>query len=152
MAPKWPYSRHDHPQVFIPATPTAQPKDGERLLPVAEMEEWAQGAFEGMTHLNRIQSRIYHAAFNTNDNLLVCAPTGAGKTNIAMLAVLHEVSQHLTYGVLKKDDFKVVYVAPMKALAAEMTSAFGRRLKSLGISVRELTGDMQLSKRLGPPK
>jgi len=41
--------------------------------------------------LNRIQSKIYQAAFYSNVNLLVCAPTGAGKTNIAMTAVLHEV-------------------------------------------------------------
>ena len=38
-------------------------------------------------------------------------------------------------------------VAPMKALAAEVTSAFSRRLDPLGIVVRELTGDTQLSKR-----
>ncbi|XP_015759124.1 PREDICTED: activating signal cointegrator 1 complex subunit 3-like [Acropora digitifera] len=40
----------------------------------------------------------------------------------------------------------IIYVAPMKALAAEMVQNFGKRLASLGISVRELTGDMQLSK------
>lgn len=34
----------------------------------------------------------------------------------------------------------------MKALAAEMTQNFSSRLKSLGIIVKELTGDMQLSK------
>jgi len=34
----------------------------------------------------------------------------------------------------------------MKALAAEMVQNFGKRLASLGIAVRELTGDMQLSK------
>lgn len=34
----------------------------------------------------------------------------------------------------------------MKALAAEMTQNFSSRLKSLGIVVKELTGDMQLSK------
>lgn len=34
----------------------------------------------------------------------------------------------------------------MKALAAEMTGYFSRRLEPLGLSVRELTGDMQLSK------
>ena len=34
----------------------------------------------------------------------------------------------------------------MKALAAEMVRNFGRRLEPLGISVRELTGDMQLTK------
>lgn len=34
----------------------------------------------------------------------------------------------------------------MKALAAEMTNYFSKRLEPLGISVKELTGDMQLSK------
>ena len=34
----------------------------------------------------------------------------------------------------------------MKALAAEMVGNFGRRLAPLGIAVRELTGDMQLTK------
>jgi activating signal cointegrator complex subunit 3 len=34
----------------------------------------------------------------------------------------------------------------MKALAAEMVRNFGRRLSALGITVMELTGDMQLSK------
>lgn len=35
-------------------------------------------------------------------------------------------------GVLQKDNFKIVYVAPMKALAAEMTATFGKRLADLG--------------------
>ena len=34
----------------------------------------------------------------------------------------------------------------MKALAAEMVRNFGKRLEPLGISVKELTGDMQLTK------
>ena len=38
------------------------------------------------------------------------------------------------------------YVAPMKALASEMTRGFGKRLQPLGLSVKELTGDMQLTK------
>uniref|UniRef100_A0A8B9HI64 Activating signal cointegrator 1 complex subunit 3 n=1 Tax=Astyanax mexicanus TaxID=7994 RepID=A0A8B9HI64_ASTMX len=70
-----------------------------------------------------------------------------GKTNIAMLTVLHEIRQHLQPGgVIRKDQFKIVYVAPMKALAAEMTNYFSKRLEPLGISVKELTGDMQLTK------
>uniref|UniRef100_A0A665WS52 U5 small nuclear ribonucleoprotein 200 kDa helicase n=1 Tax=Echeneis naucrates TaxID=173247 RepID=A0A665WS52_ECHNA len=40
----------------------------------------------------------------------------------------------------------IVYVAPMKALAAEMTNYFSKRLEPLGIAVKELTGDMQLTK------
>jgi replicative superfamily II helicase len=34
----------------------------------------------------------------------------------------------------------------MKALAAEVVRKFSSRLKSLNITVRELTGDMQLTK------
>ena len=34
----------------------------------------------------------------------------------------------------------------MKALAAEMVRNFGRRLAPLGVVVRELTGDMHLTK------
>ena len=37
----------------------------------------------------------------------MCAPTGAGKTNIAMLAVIHEIKQHIHQGVIKTDEFKV---------------------------------------------
>ena len=38
------------------------------------------------------------------------------------------------------NDFKIVYVAPMKALAAEIVEKMGKRLAWLGIQVRELTG------------
>lgn len=51
---------------------------------------------------------VFETAYNTNENLLICAPTGAGKTNIAMLTVLHEIRQHLQPGgIIKKDEFKV---------------------------------------------
>lgn len=46
------------------------------------------------------------------------------------------------------ENFKIVYVAPMKALAAEMVENFGKRLAGLGVVVKELTGDMQLTKVL----
>ena len=49
-----------------------------------------------------------------------------------MLAVLHEVGQNMRHGIIQKQDFKVVYVAPMKALAAEVTAAFSRRLGPMG--------------------
>ena len=41
---------------------------------------------------------------------------------------------------------QIIYVAPMKALAAEMVRNFGARLAPLGVTVKELTGDMQLTK------
>jgi activating signal cointegrator complex subunit 3 len=133
---------------------------------------WARLAFQGVTSLNRVQSRIFPTAFRSNENMLVCAPTGAGKTNIAMIAVLREVGANIGPGaaaaeggagggrgssaaassssavpIIDKSAFKIVYVAPMKALAAEVTANFGKRLQPLGLKVRELTGDMQLTKR-----
>ncbi|XP_074644659.1 activating signal cointegrator 1 complex subunit 3-like [Tubulanus polymorphus] len=119
---------------------------GRQLVPISSLDEIGQVAFQGTKSLNRIQSVVFDTAYKSNENLLICAPTGAGKTNIAMLTILHEIKQHLSQGVIKKDEFKVVYVAPMKALAAEMVRNFGKRLQPLGIAVRELTGDMQLTK------
>ncbi|PQQ07373.1 hypothetical protein Pyn_13513 [Prunus yedoensis var. nudiflora] len=115
-------------EVIIPPTPTAQMKPGEKLIEITELDEFAQAAFRGYKSLNRIQSRIFHTVYYTNENILVCAPTGAGKTNIAMVSILHEIGQHFKDGYLHKDEFKIVYVAPMKALAAEVTSTFSHRL------------------------
>ena len=39
-----------------------------------------------------------------------------------------------------------LYIAPMKALAQEVVEKFSSKLKKCGIIVRELTGDMQLSR------
>ena len=74
-----------------------------------------------------------------------------------MLTILNTVLKNITVnseGVLPADfdfnldreNFKVVYVAPMKALAAEVVAKLGKRLSWLGIRVRELTGDMHLTK------
>ncbi|XP_074317082.1 DExH-box ATP-dependent RNA helicase DExH14 [Silene latifolia] len=133
-------------EVIIPPIPTAPMQPGEKLIEIKELDDFAQAAFEGYKSLNRIQSRIFRTVYFTNENILVCAPTGAGKTNIAMIAILHEIGQHFKDGYLHKNEFKIVYVAPMKALAAEVTSTFSRRLSPLNVTVKELTGDMQLSK------
>lgn len=100
-------------------------------------------AMKGVTTLNRLQSSVYPAAFNSSENLLVCAPTGAGKTNVALLTIFRELVEVKRR---EKRSFKVVYVAPMKALAAEVTEKFGKRLEPLDLRVREFTGDMSLSR------
>lgn len=86
----------------------------------------------------------------SNENMLVCAPTGAGKTNIAMISVLREVGLHRRDGVLHKEEFKIVYVAPMKALAAEVTRTFGTRLEAIGIQVPALPSRCPSQASRGP--
>ena len=67
------------------------------------------------------------------------------KTNVA-ICYSPSAAQASMEEVIRKENVRIVYVAPMKALAAEVVRKFGDRLLPLGISVRELTGDMQLTK------
>ncbi|CAD6196952.1 unnamed protein product, partial [Caenorhabditis auriculariae] len=115
---------------------------------VKDMDDLGRLGFKGFEKLNVIQSIVFEQAYKTKENLLICAPTGAGKTNIAMLTILNTIHEHRRRnGEIVKDDFKIIYIAPMKALATEMTENFGKRLAPLGLKVRELTGDTQLSKK-----
>lgn len=107
-------------------------KVGDQRVRIDQLDEIGQMAFAGTKELNRIQSVVYPTAYHSNENLLVCAPTGAGKTNVAMLTIVHAIRAHTDQGVIHRDQFKIVYVAPMKALAAEMVENFGKRLKPLG--------------------
>ena len=133
-------------EVIVPAPNEPPPSQITPLVPIADLPDWAQLAFRGMKTLNRLQSKVYNSAFNTSENLLICAPTGAGKTNVAMLSVLQCLAEHMEDGVIVADQIKIIYVCPMKALASEITDKFGSRLRPLGLNVKELTGDTQLSK------
>ncbi len=139
-----------------------QVKDGNSLISINTMEpEWARLAFKGIKSLNPMQSKVYDCAYCTSENMLVCAPTGAGKTNIAMLTFLQQMQQFMNTTTIEMKDeggalnhhekgwckgFKAVYVAPMKALAQEVVFKFRERLSPLGLVVKENTGDMQLSR------
>lgn len=133
-------------EVRIPVSDPPYLAVGNTRVQISDLDEIGQIAFQGTKELNRIQSIVYPVAYHGNDNLLVCAPTGAGKTNVAMLTIVHTIRDFADQGIIHRDQFKIVYVAPMKALAAEMTENFSRKLKPLKIIVRELTGDMQLTK------
>ena len=66
-------------EVFIP--PMKKPEvDESKLRLISEsFDSFAQQAFPKTKTLNRIQSRVYESAYHHNNNLLICAPTGAGQ-------------------------------------------------------------------------
>ncbi|QPG94762.1 hypothetical protein C2857_006922 [Epichloe festucae Fl1] len=140
----------------VPAGRKGVPGPGEKLVKISDLDGLCRNTFKGYKTLNRMQSLVFPVGYKTNENMLICAPTGAGKTDAAMLAVLHTIGQHVypnpvespdaTEYAVDVDDFKIVYVAPMKALAAEITEKLGKRLAWLGVKCREYTGDMQLTK------
>ncbi len=140
-------SKKGYEEIFVPP-PKQKVGESEHLVPISAMPEWARAAFPPpIETLNRIQSKIFDAAFKGTENLLVCAPTGAGKTNIAMLTIMNQVGLNKRPdGEINIDAFKIVYIAPMKALVAETVGNFSQRLEPYGITVRELTGDVHLTK------
>ncbi|QOU20005.1 hypothetical protein BRETT_004653 [Brettanomyces bruxellensis] len=136
-------------EVHIPPPKSAISTFKGRLVLIKDLPEWAQQAFPSneTKSLNVIQSKVYPTAFLDDANILMCAPTGAGKTNVAMLTVLRLLSKHMDKNLhLRLNDFKIVYIAPLKALVQEQVREFRRRLQYLGITVNELTGDSNLTK------
>ncbi|CAI2180063.1 11144_t:CDS:2 [Funneliformis geosporum] len=142
-------SKKGYEEIHVPAPKQKPFSDDEKLIPIKELPVWIQDAFKGARTLNRIQSQIYPVAFGQDENLLVCAPTGSGKTNVAMLCILNEIEKNrdVETGIIDTDSFKIVYIAPMKALVQEMVGNFSTRLQPYGIKVAELTGDRQLTKQ-----
>lgn len=140
----------------IPAARVGTLGAGRKLVEIESMDGLCKRTFKGYKSLNRMQSLVYPVAYNTSENMLICAPTGAGKTDAAMLTILNTVAKNVIPNPIENpdatdftvlaEDFKIIYVAPMKALAAEVTDKLGKRLAWLGIKARELTGDMHLTK------
>jgi len=136
-------------EIHVPA-PKARKDASERSnMPTSELPEWARQGFGSSKELNRIQTKCFPTAFNDDGNMLICAPTGSGKTNVAMLAILREIGKNRNpdTGEIMLDNFKIVYIAPLKALVQEQVGNFGKRLEPYGIKVSELTGDRQLTKQ-----
>ena len=91
-------SKLKYEEIHVPpeAANAPLPDLGINKLNISTLDVQAQKAFQGTKSLNLIQSIVYETAYKTNENLLICAPTGAGKTNIAMLTVLRELKLHIT--------------------------------------------------------
>ncbi|KAF8507301.1 putative RNA helicase [Hysterangium stoloniferum] len=141
-------SKKGYEEIHVPA-PKPKPVTTSEIVPIDNLPEWAREAFGTMKTLNRVQSKLFPVAFGTDEPILLCAPTGAGKTNVAMLTILNElgkVRDEVTGG-FDLDSLKIVYVAPMKALVQEMVGNFNSKLAPYGVKVGELTGDNQLTKQ-----
>jgi pre-mRNA-splicing helicase BRR2 len=135
-------------EIHVPA-PKKRNDPSDKDIPILELPEWARVPFSSAQKLNKIQSKCFPQAFNHDGNLLICAPTGSGKTNVGMLTILREIGKNRNpeTGEINLDAFKIVYIAPLKALVQEQVGNFGARLKPYGIQVSELTGDRQLTKQ-----
>ena len=151
LPPKsWRAQKKGYEEVHVPAAVNTEASKIP-LVPVDALPAWTRPAFAGMRTLNTVQSKLLPAALRSSQNLLLCAPTGAGKTNVAVLAMLSCLAAHRQNAEddaccrVDLDAFKIVYVAPMKALVQEVVLNFGKRLAPYGVQVRELSGDQSLT-------
>ncbi|GAA5835706.1 hypothetical protein JCM9279_004624 [Rhodotorula babjevae] len=114
-------------------------KQGSKLRPVSELPDalrslWRFGVF------NAVQSVCFDTVYHTDQNVVVSAPTGAGKTVLFELAIVRLFTSS------PSTDAKVLYMAPTKSLCSERTLDWKRKFEQgLGWAVQELTGDSDTS-------
>ena len=153
-------------EIIIPPSKKDNNSKKIKQFPVTSLPSWMYNAFQVKEDIskddngpiqtnvkfitekfNEIQSKVLPTVLNTDENLLICAPTSSGKTNIALLSIMRVLSLYRDEesGLIDTKSFKVVYIAPMKALIKEIVGYFSQRLEYYGITVNELSGDVNLS-------
>lgn len=84
---------------------------------------------------NAVQSKCFAPSFWGDDNLVLSAPTGSGKTVVMELAICRLLH------TFQSGQFKVVYQAPTKSLCAERYRDWEKKFATLDLKCAELTGD-----------
>lgn len=84
--------------------------------------------------LRPAQKKAIEAGLFNKENLLICTPTGSGKTMVAEFAFLD-------YFFEKKG--KCLYIVPLKALASEKYNDFKKKYEKTGLKVGISVGDFE---------
>ena len=87
-----------------------------------------------ITRLNPAQEKAVEAGLLDGHNMVVCTPTGSGKTAIATIL--------LGKALETKKGTKVIYLVPLKALANEKAKEYQTILKGKPYRVSLSIGDM----------
>lgn len=109
---------------------------GIRLVPATALPDRLRSVFK-FEIFNAVQSKCFTNAFKTDDNLVIAAPTGSGKTVIMELAICRLLSE------FQGRDFKIVYQAPTKSLCSERYLDWQTKFGPLNLQCAELTGDTE---------
>ena len=80
-------SRKGYEEIHVPA-PKQKPMTEGELVPISALPAWAREAFT-VPRLNRVQSKLFPIAFGTDEPILLCAPTGAGKVSTFCFSWIH---------------------------------------------------------------
>ena len=90
------------------------------------VRNWFESAFE---HATPVQEAAWNK-IGSEQNVLVAAPTGSGKTFAAFLCAINDLVEQSRHGVLA-DGVQVLYVSPLKALSNDIEKNLRAPLKGI---------------------
>ncbi|KAK5118838.1 hypothetical protein LTR62_000047 [Meristemomyces frigidus] len=130
QAPTQLISRPQHPQLKPPVV------QGTTLVATHALPDRFRSIFS-FPLFNAVQSKSFATVYKTNDNFVLSAPTGSGKTAVLELAILRLLNG-CSIGT-----FKIVYQAPTKSLCSERQRDWQKKFGPLDLQCAELTGDTE---------
>jgi len=96
-------------------------------------------------NLNKVQESCFDLLFYTNENSLITAPTGSGKTLLFEISLARIIKENFNFtkNTFNKKNFKIIYIAPIKSLCQE--KSFDWKIKfsqnPLNLNILEFTSD-----------
>ncbi|KAF9482801.1 P-loop containing nucleoside triphosphate hydrolase protein [Pholiota conissans] len=125
-----------HKGDFANLKPNPRNSHGIWLRPVSDLPDIYRSIFK-FGVFNAVQSSCFDEVMNCDNNLVVSAPTGSGKTILFELGLIRMLEKSKNMRKM----FKCVYVAPTKALCSERFQDWVAKFEPMGLKCCELTGD-----------
>ena len=120
-------------------------KNPRKILKIKKFPLWFKYIFKRNHYLNPIQTKIFPAIINFDGNLILCAPTGSGKTLISIFAIVRIIINSIFFGKSKckiiEKVVKIIYLAPMKTLVRQIFTSVKTMLYKFNFRIIEVTGD-----------
>ncbi|KAJ1465914.1 hypothetical protein T484DRAFT_1662208, partial [Baffinella frigidus] len=120
-------------------------KNRKKVLKIEKFPLWFRYIIKKKQYLNPIQTQIFPSIINFDGNLILCAPTGSGKTLISIFAILRIIINSISFCKSKSKIIekvvKIIYLAPMKTLVRQIYTSVKSMFNKFKFRIIEVTGD-----------